>query len=142
MNFTPQSPDPYLKNESDMHLAKFGHINALSKQVGNYKSYVALLTQANLDNPEAVVLKNDLGGDVVWSRSGAGDYLATLVGSFPNNKVVIFIGSGFNNNNTSFAYIVAKRYDNDSVAVYTGSAVSTLADGRLSNTPIEIRVYE
>jgi hypothetical protein len=27
--FVPQSPDPFLKKDSDMSLAKFGHINAI-----------------------------------------------------------------------------------------------------------------
>jgi len=27
--FIPQSPDPYLKKDADMSLAKFGHINAM-----------------------------------------------------------------------------------------------------------------
>ena len=31
--FKPQSPDPYLKEEVDMSLAKFGHLNAVVDQV-------------------------------------------------------------------------------------------------------------
>ena len=27
--FIPQSPDPYIKKEADMGLAKFGHLNAI-----------------------------------------------------------------------------------------------------------------
>ena len=27
--FIPQSPDPYLKKDADMSLAKFGHLNAM-----------------------------------------------------------------------------------------------------------------
>ena len=31
--FTPQSPDPYLNEGTDMGLAKFGHLNALKASV-------------------------------------------------------------------------------------------------------------
>lgn len=31
--FTPQSPDPYLNEDSDMGLARFGHLNALKASV-------------------------------------------------------------------------------------------------------------
>ncbi len=33
--FIPQSNDPYLRNDEDMHLAKFGHINFLLNQINN-----------------------------------------------------------------------------------------------------------
>lgn len=33
--FIPKSNDPYLKNDADMHLAKFGHINFLLEQLND-----------------------------------------------------------------------------------------------------------
>jgi hypothetical protein len=33
--FIPQSPDPYLNNEAEMSLIKFGHINFLLDQCNN-----------------------------------------------------------------------------------------------------------
>ena len=33
--FIPQSNDPYLRKDADMHLAKFGHINFLLDQINN-----------------------------------------------------------------------------------------------------------
>ena len=31
--FTPKSPDPYLNEDADMGLARFGHLNALKASV-------------------------------------------------------------------------------------------------------------
>lgn len=33
--FVPQSDDPYLKRDADMHLVKFGHLNYLLNQINN-----------------------------------------------------------------------------------------------------------
>ena len=33
IKFIPQSPDPFLKKDSDMALAKFGHINELLRMM-------------------------------------------------------------------------------------------------------------
>ena len=35
IKFIPKSDDPYLKNDADMALAKFGHINFLLNQINN-----------------------------------------------------------------------------------------------------------
>lgn len=42
-----------------------------------YKVYSAILVQTGTDAPVATVLENTLGTNVVWSRSGAGNYIAT-----------------------------------------------------------------
>lgn len=33
--FIPESNDPYLRKDEDMHLAKFGHINFLLNQINS-----------------------------------------------------------------------------------------------------------
>jgi hypothetical protein len=38
--FIPQSPDPYLNEDADMHLAKFGHLNAMLLLVNAAKNNV------------------------------------------------------------------------------------------------------
>ena len=52
------------------------------------KVYVALLSQTGTDAPVATVLKNTLGGEVVWDYFGVGSYSGTLVGAFTENKTV------------------------------------------------------
>ncbi len=60
------------------------------------KVYVALLSQTGTDDPTAVVLKNTLGGEVVWTRENTGLYYGTLLGAFPQFKTVIYFQTGLN----------------------------------------------
>jgi len=53
------------------------------------KVYVALLTQTGTDAPVATVLKNTLGGAVVWTYDDVGQYNGTLANAFTLNKTVI-----------------------------------------------------
>ena len=52
-----------------------------------YKVYTALLTQSGTDAPVATILENTIG-DIVWSYSSPGNFLATLNGAFTENKTV------------------------------------------------------
>jgi hypothetical protein len=54
------------------------------------KVYVALLTQSGTDAPVATMLKNTLGGTVVWTFT-PNEYVGTLVGAFPENKTFLTI---------------------------------------------------
>lgn len=69
------------------------NIAALQTTVGNYKEYVATVTQSTNGAPVPTVLNNTLGGTLVWSRSGTGTYLATLTGAFPTASKVVIIPS-------------------------------------------------
>ncbi len=104
-----------------------------------YKVYAALLTQAAFANPSATVLQNTLGGTVVWTRNSNGDYTGTLSGAFTVGKVPS--GNGFTDTNNGYLWEVQPN-DINSVALTTRGAISdNLADDILSNTFIEIRVY-
>ena len=101
-----------------------------------YLEYVALLSQTNTDAPVATVLKNTLGGTVVWTRFEAGVYFGTLTGMFPVAKTVcspqvLFTSSGNVNTRSDFF-----RANDNAVEVDTGGS-----DSELFNTTIEIRVY-
>ncbi len=54
-----------------------------------YLVYTALLTQSGTDAPVATVLENTLGGTVVWTRTGDGQYTGTLAGAYTENKTYI-----------------------------------------------------
>jgi hypothetical protein len=105
-----------------------------------YKSYVATLTQSNLDDPSATVIYNSLNEDIVWLRSGTGQYNGTLTGAFTVGKTVVILGT-----NTLVAGSSAKydsqNADIDTVPILTYDDSFTIADGMLINTVIEIRVY-
>ena len=102
-----------------------------------YKVYTALLTQSGTDAPIATVLENTLGGDIVWSRNSVGNYTATLLGAFIDNKTTIQIIANRGKGHTATSSV----NDVDSVFLGMANAVNSLADDILENTPIEIRVY-
>jgi len=104
---------------------------------GNYKKYVALISQTGTSAPTATVLENTLGGTVIWTRTGTGAYLATLTGVFTTNKTVVFITQ------TSGSSIVSSSYSSvNDVSVSTANSTTANAiDGVLTNSSMEIRVY-
>jgi hypothetical protein len=101
------------------------------------KKYVALLTQTGTSAPVATVLENSLGGTVVWTRSVAGYYVATLNGAFPSDKTALFPGSP--NSTTSQIALVDENQPNQVGLSTSINGVNT--DGQLSNTAVMIIVY-
>lgn len=103
------------------------------------KKYIALLTQTGTNAPTATVLENSLGGTVVWTRTGAGDYLGTLTGAFSQTKTHIIFQAyqdvSGNNINT------IARQDNDKIFINTRDGAGAGADDILYYTSIEIKVY-
>lgn len=100
-----------------------------------YKSY---LSQIGLNEPVATELINTLSGTPIYSRAGAGDYLLTLTGEFPDaNKVIIRIldqfGGGYN-----FTY----WNDANSIGIITktGFGLTPGLDSIL-NAWLEIEIY-
>ncbi len=97
---------------------------------GGYKSYVALLSQSSTAAPTATELENSIGS-ILWSRSAAGSYTATLNGAFPSGKTFVRI-----NPSSVGGAAIALRSGDNIITVTTASA-----DGILSLNPFEIRVY-
>ena len=106
------------------------------------KKYVALLSQSGTSAPVATVLENSLGGTVVWSRAGEGEYKATLAGAFPAGKTVLLaqpggdynlIDAGFIN---YFYWLSANELE---IVVRNNEAANS--DGELKSAAVEIRVY-
>jgi len=109
-----------------------------------FKSYMATLTQGGSTAPIASVGYNNLGGSIVWTRVNSGEYLGTLTNAFPLNKTFcIFSGpewTYFMNGNSLYV----SRASNNTILVYTAGYVDGalgFVDGVLTDTPIEIRVY-
>lgn len=103
-----------------------------------YKTYVALLTQSGTNAPVATVLENTLG-NIVWTRVSDGEYNGTLNSTFTPNKTYysITMTSGGGLDSGQFVHSIAQS---DYVSIATWSN-NILSDGLLSDTPIEIRVY-
>lgn len=111
-----------------------GELNEVVNNTPPYRVYTALLTQSGTDAPVATVLENTLGGDIIWSRTGAGIYKGTLLNTFTNNKTFCFISS-----QQYISYIL--RNTLDEIGVATTDLSDTYVDDLLIQTPIEIRVY-
>ncbi len=132
-----------------MALRLIGNNDAV-KAAAEPKVYIALLTQDGTDVPVATVLKNTLGGDIVWSYEGIGNYNGTLTEAFTLNKtnlsqdgdkclfnrLIYNDGSG----NVGRGYIIF-RNDNSIFTIKTYSETDLLSDDILSSTFIEILVY-
>ena len=106
-----------------------------------YKVYTALLSQSGTNAPTATVLENALGTTATWTRFGVGTYDLTLsTGSFTGNKTTINISNG----DFSTWYSYGNPQTNVvSVRIVTAdrNTSNPPTDSRLSNTFIEIRVY-
>jgi hypothetical protein len=99
-----------------------------------YKVYTALLTQSDTNAPVATVLENNIG-DISFSYVGAGLYYINSSNLFLNNKTWYSILAN-KNGTTSHAFNLT-YVDSDKLLIEQNVANNDL----LSNTPIEIRVY-
>ena len=107
-----------------------------------YKVYTALLTQVNDDAPAAptaIVLENTIG-NIVWTRQGAGEYTATLLNSFLNNKTLCLAYGNTQDSQGAVIQYYFERSDDSNIILQTG-AVGENGDGLITNIPFEIRVY-
>lgn len=121
-------------------------VDALEESARPYLVYVAMLNQSGTNAPTATVLENTLGGEVVWTYSSVGAYLASLVGAFTENKTMCFAPQ--NDSWTSLTVYAMSRASSNFVQLNTGildatTGEVTASNGRLYNdfSYIEIRVY-
>lgn len=108
----------------------------------DYLEYSAVLSQSGTSDPTATVIKNTLGGTVVWTRAVTGAYLGTLTGAFAGNVVInqtVGVDAGYGLPSIYFVYIDS----DDAIGVNTYSDYgSTASDGIMSGyTYIEVKVY-
>lgn len=74
-------------------LAKDSAGDSISTFFRASKRYVALLTQTAGNAPVPTVLENDLSAAIVFARTSAGLYTATLAAAFTANKTVVMFGT-------------------------------------------------
>jgi hypothetical protein len=106
---------------------------------GNYKSYVALISQEGESNPTVEILHNTIG-DIVWTRIGVGTYLGTLNGAFPVSKTFTFCQNSRAGTDFSILYTLSRNTDN-TVEFDSYSSPGNGADEASYYVSIEIRVY-
>lgn len=100
------------------------------------KIYRASLTQTSTNAPVTTIYQNTLG-EIVWTRTGVGEYAGTLAGTFTANKT--FLMCKINSFSGLFQHL--SRLSANAIQMETGQNV-TYADGIMNNTMIEILVYE
>ncbi len=134
--------------------ANWGTTNIVFKQQVSlpYRRYIASLAQTGTNAPTAVVLVNELGGTLVWTKDAlfTGKYLATLTGAFTNKyvRIILPMDSGGIQNNTFNVYSAGKTNDN---IIYLETAVCNPQTSSLTPTNgllvdgysfIEIQVWD
>lgn len=110
------------------------------------KVYRALLTQDASDAPVATVRENSLGGTVVWTRTGAGEYVGTLTGAFLAAKYFIARPSNSYAVAGELASVTLLRGSDDTVLMKVQKTDVTIpetvyADGYLVECSVEILTY-
>lgn len=114
---------------------------------GNPKIYKALLSQSGTNAPVATVLVNTLSGTPVWSRTGIGAYVLTLVGEFQANKTHIIINPFSETGVPSDGQMGAYRGNDDTITLVSrvlvqgGVVTWNDSDDMINNASITIEVY-
>ncbi len=109
--------------------------------LGTPKVYVALLSQAGTAAPVPTVLQNTLGGTVVWTRTGTGQFKATLVNAFTADKTYL------PNPNVDAQFVLDTEFqmvcgwlDTGNISYVNQSVDGTSVDG-LGRGYVEIQVF-
>lgn len=107
------------------------------------KRWIGIGSQSSTDAPSFTVLRNDLGGDLIWTRNVQGQYYGTLAGAFaasvvsPQNKIIATKVDG-----TYFA-LYAERHSDDVFRIdtqqYENPGINQ--DDLLDLTMIEIWIF-
>ena len=129
-----------------MGLNKFGAFGKSSKDkarkgVKDYQCYTVTLTQTSTNAPVITVQSNTLNGIPVSAYTSTGLFTLTLVGAFIAGKTILVkldpaalasVANSFKLVRTSADVITITTYSD---------TFSSVGNGVLSDTPIEIRVY-
>ncbi len=101
-----------------------------------YKVYTALLSQTGTNAPIATVLENTLGFIPVWTRNAEGNYGVTEVNGYPLDKTTLMVTS-YPDSDISGVVLGGNEIQLETYS----KPFSSLKDGILDDTTIEIRVY-
>ncbi|WP_347049416.1 hypothetical protein [Flavobacterium olei] len=131
----------YIKKNgtSIQYLMADGSVTTSSPQALPYKVYTAILTQTSTNDPVANVLENTLGGTVVWTRTGIGNYLGTLANAFTMSKTIAFITLG--GSVSSQPHNIACFANSSNTVLIQAARAGVNSDSDMAPASIEIRVY-
>ena len=102
------------------------------------KVYVATFSQSGTDAPVVTILDNTIG-DIIWNRSGSGDYRGYLDNAFITFPTIVF-SFGFDNDVIRYGFI--EKIGDGEIRLVTKDKDFNWQDDLLSNTLIEFKVYQ
>lgn len=100
--------------------------------------YRALLSQAGVAAPTAVVFSKGKLNGAVWARTGAGTYTLTKAGAFIAGKVVI---KGGVYDQATGKMLSGVRTDNNTLTFKHGIAAGAASDV-FADVPVEIVIFD
>lgn len=100
-----------------------------------YKKYIATISQTGILDPIVTILENTIG-DIVWTRTVAGDYRGTLTGAFPDQDSTYLMLSNTNTGQVLISWLSANQ-----IRIRTFDFAVNYIDGQLTYNTIEIRTY-
>lgn len=111
----------------------------ISGRTDNFKVYSALLTQSSTSAPSATILQNTLGYTPSLTYGVTGSYQVKISASTSN----LYYNITTNSSNVNYDFRVTTSFSMGlyDIAVFTYSG-SSLTNGLLNSTPIEIRIYD
>ena len=104
--------------------------------------YKALLTQAGVAAPVAIVLENTLlpsEAAIVWSRNAVGNYKGTLIGAFVVDKTIALADLTASN---FTAFNLDLGFTTDVITLVTANQAGASTDNILTKTSVTIEVFE
>jgi hypothetical protein len=117
--FSPASPDAFLVKESDMSLAKFGHINAI---VNELNTKAAAITTANVTQSSSITSGVNAEAGVITTVSSTLAADASAVFVVTNSKVLatskVLVSVQYAGNGIAYATISAIAANSFSVKLY------------------------
>jgi len=101
-----------------------------------YKKIVTRVTQSSTSAPVDTSLEDNQATAHTWHYIKVGDYRVKCSSCFSTTKTLIFTG-----NTVADTQIRAWVISADSLGISTADSSATLSNGKLTNTPFEIRMY-
>lgn len=103
----------------------------------SYKIYVAKISQSGTAAPTAIIFENTLGGTIVWTRTGIGQYRGTLAGVITSTKTTAFFQfSNFQSPGQQWTSALSSTQDHVDLNVLNNGNLTDAVGGY-----IEIKVY-
>ena len=135
VNLTDTAVTPGTYTNATVVVDQQGRVTSITEA---YKSYTCLLTQTGTSVPTSVILNNDAGISLTWSRTNPGSYRATYGSPVDLAKTAIFMSPNY-----KFSEIIGvlKTQSTTTFDIFLEGDNTGGQDDCLLNTPLEIRIY-